>query len=672
MGKTTSAKVNPRIEILRDLIRQHDISYYVLDRPTITDKEYDLLFSELKTLEEENPSLIIPDSPTQRVSGSPVKIFQQVKHSTPMLSLDNTYSTEEINDWKERITRINPNEEFHYVLNPKIDGLSLSLVYDEGVLVSAATRGDGLAGEDVTLNAKTIKSIPLRLKKNHGNRFEVRGEVFMNLKDFRSMNEDLIKQGEEPFVNPRNAAAGSLRQKDSRITALRPLRFSAHSIGNSAEVKAENYTDYLALCEELGIPVAKPLKVEKSIEGVVKTCALWEKEREKWGFEIDGVVIRINNLEQQKTLGFTAKSPRWAIAYKYPAKQATTKILEVVHSVGRTGVITPAAKLEPVECGGVIISNVTLHNYDEVNRLGVKIGDTVFIERAGEVIPKVVKVVLSQRNGSEIEIRPPKNCPACGTEVSKITDEVAYRCFNLNCPVQIERSIIHFASRDAMDIEGMGEAVVAQIIKKSGIKDFSEIYDLKKEDLLELELFADKRAENLINAIEKSKKQSLEKLIFALGIPNVGEKTAYTLAEKFRNIDALSNASESQLLSVSEIGPTIASSIQVFFSLIKVKESLKKLKSKGINPVFHSSTLQVQSEFSGKTVVFTGEMKSMSRSEAEKLVRQLGGKPSGSVSAKTDFVVAGPEAGSKLTKAKSLGVKVIDEEAFLIIVKKVV
>ncbi len=657
------------IETLREAIRGHDHRYYVLDDPEISDREYDKLYSRLKELEKENPQLITPDSPTQRVSGKAGSTFQSIRHDVPMLSLDNTYSEEEVRAWEERVQKILKEQKMAFVMNPKIDGLSLSVVYENGVLVRAATRGDGTTGEDVTANAKTIRALPLRLRGKAPAKIEVRGEVYMDVADFNKMNEALKAAEEDPFANPRNAAAGSLRQKDSSITAKRPLKFMAHSYGALTGHNFQHYTEFLKFAESLGLPIARPMLMATSIDEVMKIAGKWEGERDKWTFEVDGIVIRLDDLAQHREAGFTAKSPRWAIAYKYPARQATTKILEVEHSVGRTGVITPAAKLEPVACGGVIISNVTLHNYDEVKRLDVKIGDTVLIERAGEVIPKVVKVITSKRSGDETAIRPPKNCPACGTALVKIEEEVAIRCPNLACPVQIERSILHFASRDAMDIEGMGDAVVAQLLTKNKIKDLADIYSLAKHDFLELDLFADKRAENLVEAIEKSKQQPLEKLIYGFGIPNVGEKSAQVLAEKFLSLGKLSLASLEDLEATSDIGPVVSSSIHEYFESSRVKDQLKKLKTHGIDPR-HKPVVVVGGGLSGKTVVFTGELMQMTRSEAEAKVRTLGGKTADSVSKKTSFVVVGESPGSKFKKAQSLGVETLSEEAFLARIKK--
>jgi DNA ligase (NAD+) len=662
---------NAEIEKLRDEIRHHDHMYYVLDRPEISDKEYDALLSRLKTLEDNNPDLITPDSPTQRVSGKAVTTFEQIKHRVPMLSLDNTYSADEVKAWVERMEKISHDSKMTFVLNPKIDGLSLSILYENGHLKHAATRGDGTTGEDVTLNARTIKAIPLKLRGDVPAVFEVRGEVYMDIDDFRKMNERLIENGDEPFANPRNAAAGSLRQKDPRITATRPLKFFAHSSGDLKGVHFKHYTEFLSICEKAGIPTCKPYKTENSVDGVIKRCSAWESEREKWPFETDGVVVRIDSIEQQNVLGTTAKSPRWAIAFKYAARQATTKVLDVVHSVGRTGVVTPAAKLEPVECGGVIISNVTLHNYDEVDRLDVKIGDTVLIERAGEVIPKVVKVITSKRSGHEKTIHRPTQCPSCGNKLVQLDGEVAIRCINLSCPTQIERSLIHFASRDAMDIEGMGDVVVAQIIRDLKVNDIADIFALAKDDVLKLDLFADKRAENLIDAIQKSKKQSLDRFIFGLGIPNIGEKASYVLAEHFGSIDQLVKATEDELTRLRDMGPVAASSIRAFFARPGVLNTLEKLKKAGVNPIYEKAASSEGALFANKTIVFTGELKTMARSEAEKLVRTLGGNATGSVSKKTDFVVVGENAGSKLAKAEKLGIKTITEDAFLSMIKKV-
>ncbi len=663
-------RIRKQVEDLRRQIREHDHAYYVLDKPTIADREYDRLMESLKDLETKNPTLITPDSPTQRVGGEAIAQFGAVRHRVPMLSLDNTYSPEELLAWHERVVKTLKDEKPRFVLNPKIDGLSLALVYENGQLTQAATRGDGNTGENVLANARTIKSIPLRLHGISSARFEVRGEVYMEVKDFQEMNRAFTEEGEDVFVNPRNAAAGSLRQKDPRITAKRPLKFFAHSYADTGDTPFKHYTDFLTACEKAGLPVAKPLQIANNIDDALKACLSLQEKRDSLAFEIDGVVVRIDDLEQQRVLGWTAKSPRFAIAYKFPAKQATTRLLDVLHSVGRTGVITPAAKLEPVECGGVMISNATLHNYDEIKRLDVRIGDTVLIERAGEVIPKVLKVIVEKRTGKEQIIKEPKLCPACETPLKRLQEEVALRCLNPSCPVQIERSIIHFGSRDAMDIEGMGEAVVHQLLEKPGLKDMADIYSLTKEDFLGLELFADKRAENLVNAIETSRSQPLERLIYGLGIPHVGEKTAFVLAERFGTMGALMKADEAELQAVSEVGPVLANSIKTFLSTPRFEKTWKKLEKAGVNPK-HVKVQIASSPFTGKSVVFTGELQKNTRDEAERLVRMAGGKPSGSVSAKTGYVIVGENPGSKYTKAQKLGVQILDEEAFLKLMKKV-
>jgi DNA ligase (NAD+) len=669
-------KALKRIKELRELIRHHDYLYYVLNQPEISDYEYDKLYKELVELEKKYPEFITPDSPTQRVSGEVVKEFKPVKHTSPMLSLDNTYSEQEIYDWAERISKYVPLKELEFIVEPKLDGLSCSIHYVEGKLYVAATRGDGEVGEDVTLNVKTIKSVPLVLESKNvevPKFLEVRGEVIMFKKDFEKLNKELQAKGETAFANPRNAASGSLRQKDPKITAQRPLRFYVHSYGKiEGGPKIEKDDEFLEYCKKFSLPVIQHYKVLKTIDEVVKYCLEWQQKRDSLEYDIDGMVIKVNQLKYREKVGSTLKSPRWAIAYKFPARQATTIIKNVVMQVGRTGVITPVAELEPVECGGVIISRATLHNFDEIKRLGVKIGDTVLVERAGEVIPKIVKVIESKRTGKEKEIEIPKKCPVCGSNVVKEEGEVAYRCPNPSCPAQVINSIIHFAKREAMDIEGLGESVAELLVERKLVKKLSDIYFLTKPQLLTLPLFKEKKATNLLTAIENSKKSPLSRLLYGLGIRHVGEKAAYVLAQRFKTMDRLMKASIAELQSIPEVGPVMARSIKEFFENKFTKEIIEDFKKAGVNMVETTSEEEKKFKqiFANMTVVFTGELDSMTRSKAEELVRQLGGNPSSSVSRSTSLVVVGRNPGSKYQKAKEYGVKIIDEQEFMKMLKE--
>jgi DNA ligase (NAD+) len=669
-------KALKRIKELRELIRHHDYLYYVLNQPEISDYEYDKLYKELVELEKKYPEFITPDSPTQRVSGEVVKEFKPVKHTSPMLSLDNTYSEQEIYDWAERISKYVPLKELEFIVEPKLDGLSCSIHYVEGKLYVAATRGDGEVGEDVTLNVKTIKSVPLVLESKNvevPKFLEVRGEVIMFKKDFEKLNKELQAKGETAFANPRNAASGSLRQKDPKITAQRPLRFYVHSYGKiEGGPKIEKDDEFLEYCKKFSLPVIQHYKVLKTIDEVVKYCLEWQQKRDSLEYDIDGMVIKVNQLKYREKIGSTLKSPRWAIAYKFPARQATTIIKNVVMQVGRTGVITPVAELEPVECGGVIISRATLHNFDEIKRLGVKIGDTVLVERAGEVIPKIVKVIESKRTGKEKEIEVPKKCPVCGSNVVKEEGEVAYRCPNSSCPAQVINSIIHFAKREAMDIEGLGESVAELLVERKLVKKLSDIYFLTKPQLLTLPLFKEKKATNLLTAIENSKKRPLSRLLYGLGIRHVGEKAAYVLAQRFKTMDRLMKASIAELQSIPEVGPVMARSIKEFFENKFTKEIIEDFKKAGVNMVETTSEEEKKFKqiFANMTVVFTGELDSMTRSKAEELVRQLGGNTSSSVSRSTSLVVVGRNPGSKYQKAKEYGVKMIDEQEFLNMLKE--
>jgi DNA ligase (NAD+) len=654
------------IEALRAEINRHERLYYVSDSPEISDGEFDALMNRLKALEAAHPELASDDSPTRRVGGARSNTFDPVPHRIPMLSLDNCYSPEEFLEWHERVKKGLKGEPFGLVVEAKIDGLSCSIEYEKGKLVRASTRGDGETGEDVTLNVRTIRSVPLRLDLSAPPRaFEARGEVYMEKKDFEALREAALAAGEEPFVNPRNAAAGALRQKDPAVTAARKLRFMVHSYGYlDGMTEPDSHWEYMNICRGLGYNISivgdRPCR---SAEEVLAFYAEYSEKRFTLPYEIDGLVIKVDSFRQRGLLGFTSKSPRWAIAFKYQAQQATTTVKAVEFSVGRTGAITPVAALEPVKCGGVTISSATLHNFDEIVRLGLKTGDRVVIERAGEVIPKVVKVVASARTGAEKEILPPKACPSCGAEVFKDEEEVAFRCVNPSCPVQFKRALLHFASRDAMNIEGFGESSTEQLAEKGLVKGFPDIYRLKKEDLLGLELFKDKKADKLLAQIAKSKEQPLSRLIYALGIRHIGEKNARTLAGHFRTMVAFMAAGEEELARVNDVGPVIAQAVIEFFKSAQTRRLVEELSLLGLNLAEPES--KVGDRLNGKTFVFTGELKTLTRDEAQARVRALGGKETSSVSAKTSYVVVGAEPGSKYDKAQKLGVPTLSEEDFL-------
>jgi len=664
-----------KIERLRDKIRRHDHCYYVLNQPEISDKEYDNLVKELKGLEEKNPELITPDSPTQRVSGEAVDKFKPVKHKVKMLSLDNTYSFEELKDWAARVRKgLRPGEKIEYVAELKIDGVSISLTYEKGVLEIGATRGDGETGEDVTLNLKTIPAIPLKLLPpaigNIPLTLEVRGEVYMTIKAFERLNKERSREGEVLFANPRNSAAGSLKLLDPKLTAGRRLNCFIHSFGILEGAKAPaGQWEFLQTAKGWGLRVNPDNKLCKAMDEVIKFCKHWQEKRDALDYEIDGIVVKVNAFEQQKRLGQTLKSPRWACAYKFPAKQATTRLKEIKVQVGRTGVITPVAELEPVECAGVTIKHATLHNFDEIERLGVKIGDKVIIERAGEVIPKIVKVVETVRTGKERPFKIPAKCPVCRGAITKEKEEeVAYRCINPSCPAQLERGLVHFASRTAMDIEGMGESIIRQLVKNKLVKDFADVYFLKKEDLLKLDLFADKKAENLLAAVEKSKQQPLSRLLYALGVRHVGEKAAFVLAGRFRTLDKIIASKKDEFDAIHEVGSVMAESAEDFFKQEGTRKLVAKLKKAGVK-MSEPERKRGSTPLAGKAFVFTGELAGFSRQEAERLVRELGGNATSSVSANTDFVVAGDNPGSKYEKAKKLGVRVINEKEFKEMIK---
>ncbi len=648
-------------------INGHNERYYNLSRPTISDSEYDALLKKLISLEEQFPEWKDPHSPTQRVGTPGAVTGQTMAHRTKMLSLDNTYSVKDLEDWFERVIKGLANEKIEFVAELKIDGVSASLRYENGIFVLGATRGDGVTGEDITPNLKTIRSIPLKLRKEKNpvlpKFLEVRGEVYMNRQDFLAMNQRRQEQGEEVFVNPRNSTSGSLKLLDSRETAKRHLQCFVHSFGLIEGGKPfKTQWEFLTAVKEYGFHINPESVLCKNQGEVVAFCLHWQNQRPILPYEVDGIVIKVNDLKQQERLGTTLKSPRWAVAYKFPAQQATTTVLAIDVNVGRTGVLTPVAKLEPVACGGVTISNATLHNFDEIKRLGVGVGDRILIERAGDVIPKIVKVVepASDRKRNFVV---PKSCPACGGEITKLnSDDVAYRCLNALCPQQLERGLLHFASRRAMDIEGLGESVVRQILDKGWIKDFADIYALKKEQLMDLELFKDKKAENLLAAIIKSKTKPLSRLLYALGINNIGEKAAYVMAQRFGEAEHLLKASQEDIDGIPEVGEVMAESVYKFLHRPATIKLFNRLQKCGVN--MKETVVSRSGKLSGKKIVFTGELFGLTRSQAEEMAKALGADVVDSVSKRTDFIVVGENPGTKYNQAVTLGVKILDLKKF--------
>jgi DNA ligase (NAD+) len=661
--RKANGTLSKRIERLRETIRHHDYCYYMLNQPEVADAEYDRLLRALQALEAQAPHLVTPGSPTQRVGGIPDEAFRPVRHAAPMLSLDNAFNEDELDAWQERAAKGLAGRSVTYTVEPKIDGVGLALTYERGQLIQAATRGDGTTGEDVTANAKTIRAIPLQLRGKTPSRFEVRGEAYMPIEAFRRYNEQAKRKGEETFANPRNAAAGSLRQKDPRVTSERPLRFVTHSYGRVEGVRFSTHWEFLQACQAMGLPITEHAARSASFDDVREQCRRLERLRPRLAYEADGAVIKVNELALQGQLGTTHKSPRWAIAYKFAAHQATTQITEILHSVGRTGAITPVAKLRPVSCGGVTISSATLHNYDEILRLGLKVGDWVVIQRAGDVIPQVVKVIERRRTGKEHAVKPPARCPECGGTVAKEkAEEVAYRCINPSCRAQLVRGVLHFGSRSAMDIEGLGEAVVEQLVSRQMIHDVADVYRLTAKDLRSLELFAEKKADNLLKAIDASKHRGLARLLFGLGIRHVGERAAEVLAGRFGSLPRLMQADRQTLEEVPEVGPVMAQALVQFFRQPETQSLVKHLEAAGLKLTQPKAT--GPQPLAKLTFVFTGELAGMSRSDAEALVRRLGGKAASSVSQLTDYVVIGTSPGSKAEKAKQLGVKIIDETQF--------
>ncbi|HYT20260.1 MAG TPA: NAD-dependent DNA ligase LigA [Candidatus Polarisedimenticolia bacterium] len=667
MAKAAPASVKKEIEELREKLRYHEYRYYVLDDPEISDAAYDRMMNRLKELEAAYPELLTPDSLTVRVGGAPREGFSTVRHARPMLSLDNAFSYDALREWDRRVREGSGQEKIEYVAEHKFDGLSISLQYEDGVLTRGVTRGDGTTGEDVTPNVKTIRSIPLRVdaavlkKVKLPPDFEVRGEVMMTKKAFEALNREQERIGGKIFVNARNSAAGAVRVLDPSITAARRLDFFSYYLLVDGKVPFAKHSDSLQALKQLRFRASDDWKLYAGIEAVIAYCEDWDAKREKLPYEIDGVVIKVNSIAIQNELGYTAKAPRWAIAYKYPARQETTVVNDIIVQVGRTGTLTPVAVLEPVQVGGVTVSRSTLHNMDEIERLGLQIGDTVLIERAGEVIPHVLKVVKEGKNRKPF--RMPKHCPECGSTIHHVEGEVAYRCVNAACPAKRKESILHFAGRHAMNIDGLGEKIVDQLVDKGLVKDVADLYSPKLEDVASLERMGEKSAQNLLEEIEASKKNSLARLIYALGMQFVGERTAQLLAEHFSSLEELAAAKEEELEEVPEVGPKVAASIVEFFSEPANRQLIKKLRKAGVHPTAEKRVVKSQ-KLAGKSFVFTGGLANRSREEAGELVIQHGGKVSGSVSKKTDYVVVGTDPGSKYDKAKELGVTILSEGEF--------
>ena len=662
-----SASILKRIENLRARLREHDYRYYVLAQPTISDEEYDRLMRELVDLEAKNPKTITSDSPSQRVGGEPTKEFQTVTHAVPMLSLSNTYNEDEVGDFDRRVRSVLGQEQFRYICELKFDGVAVSLLFRGGVFLRGATRGDGTQGDDITQNLKTIRSIPLRAmgKKKGLKDFEVRGEVYMKREDFRRMNADRELGGEKLFINPRNSAAGTLKLQDPKIVAGRPLNFVAYYL-RSSEGGLVSHHDNLTTLRDLGFPVSEHSKVCKNVEGVVEYWRDWEMRRDTLPYDIDGIVVKVDSLVQQTRLGMIAKSPRWAIAFKFAARQATTTLREIRLQVGRVGTITPVAELEPVFVGGSTVSRATLHNEDYIRELDIRPGDTVVVEKGGDVIPKVSSVVKEKRPSGSKPFAMPKVCPECGSRISRPEEEVNYYCENSECPAQIRARIEHFAHRGAMDIEGLGEAVVDQLVSRDFVHHYADLYELhkRKSELVNLERWGKKSVENLLTAIETSKQRPFRRTLFALGIRHVGASVAQLLVNQFLTMDALMNASHDDLQAIQGVGPQIADSVRRFLEDRHNTKIVEKLRKAGLQLEEKAHHVVKKSLLSGKTVVLTGTLSVLNREEAKQKIEELGGHVASSVSSKTDFVVVGADAGSKLDKAKKLGVQTIDEDEF--------
>lgn len=654
-----------KIDALRKLLNKYGHEYYVLDDPSVPDVEYDKKLRELEELESQYPDLITEDSPTQRIGGEPLDAFRKVEHDIPMMSLGNAFSIDEIHDFLRRIHRV-IDEEVTFVCELKIDGLAVSLIYEDGKFMRGATRGDGTTGEDITSNLRTIRSVPLSIDEKAV--VEVRGEAYMPHKSFLALNEAREEQGEEPFANPRNAAAGSLRQLDPKIAAKRNLDVFLYGVGMWQANDPPTHSGRLERIKEMGLKTNPEWKKCSTIDEVIDYIEYWSTERPNLDYEIDGIVIKVDDLQQQEKLGFTAKSPRWAIAYKFPAEEAVTNLTDIELSVGRTGVVTPTAILDPVKVAGTTVGRASLHNEDLIHEKDIRIGDTVVIKKAGDIIPEVVRVVTDQRTGKEETFYMPDECPACGSELVRLEEEVALRCINPSCPQQLKEGLIHFVSRDAMNIDGLGEKVIQQLFEENLIQTFADLYRLQYDDVIQLERMGDKSVNNLLYSINKSKENSLEKLIFGLGIRFIGAKAGRILAEEFKTMDALVNANYDELIAVDEIGEKMADSIVQYFSEDEVQDLIKALNELGVGMTYLGPTKDEQTEdtvFTDKTVVLTGKMEHYTRNEAKEMIEQMGGSVTGSVSKNTDILIAGEDAGSKYDRAEKLGITIWNEEELI-------
>ncbi|WP_438503628.1 NAD-dependent DNA ligase LigA [Ectobacillus ponti] len=659
--------VQARIEELRDILNRLNYEYYVLDQPSVSDAEYDRYMQELLQLEGEHPEYMTEDSPTVRIGGRALDVFEKVTHKSPMLSLGNAFNEGDLRDFDRKVRQAAGEESVSYVCELKIDGLAVSLHYEKGRFLQGATRGDGVTGEDITQNLKTIKAIPLRLKEEVT--LEARGEAYMPKKSLEKLNEEREKKGEMLFANPRNAAAGSLRQLDPKIAAQRNLSFFVYGLADLQERTIASHSKALDFLDELGFKTNTHRRICQSIEDVLAFVQEWQEKRPSLDYEIDGIVIKVDDYELQEQLGTTAKSPRWAIAYKFPAEEVVTRLVDIELNVGRTGAVTPTAILEPVRVAGTVVRRASLHNEDLIREKDIRIGDYVILKKAGDIIPEVVASLPERRTGEEQEFRMPEHCPECGDELVRIEGEVALRCVNPVCPAQIREGLIHFVSRDAMNIEGLGERVITQLFEAELIRTVADMYRLTKEQLLALDRFGEKSASNLISSIGASKENSLEKLLFGLGIRHVGAKAAKTLAQHFETMDALRTAGEEELTAINEIGGKMAESIVAYFANEHVQELLAQLQEYGVNMTYKGLKLSdiagADSYFAGKTVVLTGKLEQMGRSEAKKRIEELGGKVAGSVSKSTHLVIAGEAAGSKLDAARKHEIEIWDEARLL-------